>query len=634
MQAASVQNHWWLDNASDEQKIRYQATQDSYLDSIAQTKAEKEAAKQMPRQLVKWYPASLNITLIKFNEIKPHIDAALCDIPRSIQRRLIEIYVKQYSSKTAIDAPRSARIGLDNATKPIQKILSNLPFDNKKALIRDHVLESEAKFCADKCHQLAVQLSDSGEEYEDKIKYCALELAAFVVSKSIKAPFDMDKNCKIEVLESAILRMVDDEWWMRKLKRIRDQVNEYMFIAAGSIKKKHQEYCSNVCVGEWRQQQRANWDYLKSMDIVNDETKEVFNLGDIAEKTTANPDLRRIELFVRVRGLEELAADLDYKAMFITWTAPSQYHKNSRKWNGARPDETQKYLCEQWAKCRASIDRNDLSWFGVRVAEPHADATPHWHMLVWYPAREAESIKETFRTYALEHDAQEKGAQKTRITFEDIDPAKGSATGYIAKYIAKNINAKNVETEPDFDGSGSLQDAADRVVAWASRWRVRQFQFFGAAKVSVWRECRRIKTPLDNPAMEAVRSAADAGKWQAFTNMIAENPISLVYESEEKNKYNEPVKKIVGLACDGLEKLTRLVKWRVCKSGEADKASESGVTWSTVNNCTGLYESITRMCKNLKIDVSLVGLLVRGSPVIDSGRLFRVVGEKVTQVYQ
>ena len=616
---------WWLENLSPEQLAEHQAKVDDYRLAVWESEQAKEEAKPKPRRLLKWHDATLVLSLAQFNKIKPEIDKALADIPRPIQRRLIEIYIKQYSSPTAKNPQLSAKIGLDNATAPIQKILSSLPFENKKALVREDALESEAKFCADKCQKLMVNVSDLNELYEEKIKLCALELAKFVISKGVKPPFDIDKNCDVLVMESAILRMTCDDWWLRKFKRARDQVNEYIVIAAGSIKKKHQEYCSNLCVAQWRQQQRANWDYLKSMEIVNDETKEVFNLGDIAEKTAANPDLRRIELFVRVRGLEELGTDLNYKATFVTWTAPSKYHRHSRKWNGARPDETQQYLCGQWAKCRAAIARSHVHWFGVRVAEPHASATPHWHMLVWYPEGKEKAVKKAFSEYALEHDADEKGAQKNRIQFEDIDPSRGSATGYIAKYIAKNINAKNVENEPDFDGSGLLRDAADRVVAWASRWRIRQFQFFGAAKISIWRECRKIKDPLENKAMEAIRQAADSSKWREFTKLIEQNPISLIYESEEKNKYNEPVKKITGLACNGFEKLTRLIKWRVCKVGEANKASDSRATWSTVNNCTSFKDSVASACKSIGIDMDLVDLLVRGCRVVDRGRGYRIV---------
>lgn len=54
----------------------------------------------------------------------------------------------------------------------------------------------------------------------------------------------------------------------------------------------------------------------------------------MVKRTTANPENRRIEMMVRSRGFEELAQELGYTALFITWTLPSKYHRESDKWGG------------------------------------------------------------------------------------------------------------------------------------------------------------------------------------------------------------------------------------------------------------------------------------------------------------
>ena len=46
---------------------------------------------------------------------------------------------------------------------------------------------------------------------------------------------------------------------------------------------------------------------------------------------------------------------------------------------------------------------------------------------------------------SLEEDGDEKGASENRCDFKLIDPKKGSATGYLAKYVCKNIDGKDLD---------------------------------------------------------------------------------------------------------------------------------------------------------------------------------------------
>ncbi|QXF35994.1 replication protein A [Photorhabdus akhurstii] len=425
------------------------------------------------------------------------------------------------------------------------------------------------------------------------------------------------EGATVDQLCAGLLRMMSDKWWYARLKRMRDIRAEHMAIAVGQVQKSASPYVSRSTLREWLEQKRRNWDFIKQFDVENEQGDRV-PLEDMVLGSVANPAVRRSELMVRMRGFENLADELGYVGEFYTITAPSKYHAVHSvggfvsNWNGASPRDTQKYLCNVWAKIRAAYSRAGISAFGFRVVEPHHDGTPHWHMLLFMRPEHVDEMRDIMCYYARLEDSEELQGQKAlkaRFHVKSIDKAKGSATGYIAKYISKNIDGYALDGEKDGETGQLLKDMSRSVSAWASRWRIRQFQQIGGAPVSVWRELRRLSGDeqiLSDVDMDNVRFAADVGDWFAYTEfqggpLVARKDLTvrLSYEiTEQGNAYGENVLRISGVYSprlgDSSSFITRTVKWNIVPKFNADVKGVGlgfsggfAASWSSVNNCTG-----------------------------------------------
>ena len=460
------------------------------------------------------------------------------------------------------------------------------------------------------------KLNDSDHELSI-YKFAIEQLAPLKITAPYFADYQKDEISEQQIV-IALAKLSDATWWQNKLKRQWSFQREHLAIAAGQVQKSASPYASKTCVGEWKEQKRKNREWLKNQCIENVETGEQFELALQVDKSNANPAIRRCELMIRMRGFEDIANEFGYVGAFITLTAPSKYHSVHVKggfiknWNAGTPRDTQKYLCSVWAKIRAKLNRERLRIFGFRVAEPHHDGTPHWHILAFMRPEDKEQIHRIMRTYALDEDPYESGAQENRFKFVDIDPSKGSATGYIAKYISKNIDGYQPGNEVDDETGQNLKEMAKNVTAWSSRWGIRQFQQIGGAPVTVWRELRRLGSQkVENPIIDPVLAAADVGDWAAYTQLqggaTAERRDILVrisYE-EEQNQFEEDVKKIKGVFAPIIGTAsficTRLIKWAIVSKNRCASTARSSVNNCTLSKNSTEYDQREEIRKQLKI---------------------------------
>jgi len=405
-------------------------------------------------------------------------------------------------------------------------------------------------------------------------------LSKFSQSYCINAPIISEKG----ITEfGAIKRMCDKNWWNRRLRKIFNQAYEQAAIELSLVNKYKQIYASNLTVVKRKQQRLHNEQMLSSMHVIND-VGQRFSLKELSDLNVSNPAVRKAELMVRMRGFEEISKEHGHQGIFITITCPSKYHavysksgQRNPKYQSLTPYMGNQYLCSLWSRIRAHWDRKAIKPYGFRVAEPQHDGTPHWHILLFVEPKHINEVKQTISHYALEEDGDEKGAIENRCDFKMIDPKKGSATGYIAKYVSKNIDGEGLDV--GVYGEDPIT-AAQRVDAWASCWCIRQFQQIGGASVSVWRELRRLKKSLGLGAIiETARKAADESKWHDYINAMGgvfakrkDQPIKLAYDATFDAETGECklgfydgniIQTIKGLMFKGHRILTRFFNWRL-----------------------------------------------------------------------
>ena len=582
----------------------------------------------------------------------------VADLPEHVAVTLFGQYCYK---RRALNNGRSPNIWLRKRVATITEMVNQFPIPVFHINTEDR-REAIATEWADRCTGVLNNITDYGNKQID-----ALELLL-----AIKEPADQWGFCPAlpdfngydekkdggvfdeypvmyNLIAGAIARLTDENWWLRKLNKAYSHYEEHIAIVVGKVRSGVSPYVSNHAFKAWQQRKQAAKLWLNEMQVVNDEHGLELTLADAVAASVANPEVRRAELMVRMRGFEDLAIEQGFAGEFYTWTAPSKYHSykksikgpsySNKKYDGATPKQTQAYLCNQWAKCRAKFAREDIEVFGFRVVEPHHDGTPHWHLLLFFKPEQLRHARSIMRRYALQHDkhdlAPAKGKKslrhqgyKPRFDFKTIDPAKGSATGYIAKYIAKNIDGHMVDDDHEAETSG--KNGAQNVAAWSSTWNIRQFQQIGGPSVTVWRELRRLREPIDfDDVVERARNAADSSNWSRYVEVMggtfckrADRPVQLAKAIQDHgNVYGEEVSKIMGVLSQENHTTinTRLDGWEIRKP-QADKyiptpderafdvafdlsvdlASKSGdsrAPWSSDNNCTQSIKTSKKIAK-------------------------------------
>lgn len=408
-------------------------------------------------------------------------------LPAMWERRILSRWGRLHKQK-----PFEANTLLRSTVSVLKQV--RIPLDAS-----DSVLVDQGEVQALRCAELAGVYHSLPDLHAAMVRQCNYH--------GIKPP-QPKKKPKTEqqeqaAMRGAVARMTCPQWWRRKLREHHGKTLEASAIALGYVHKDSEIYCSNETLYRRRQQNERNAAMLENTFAVNELGQE-WALAELAAKGVANKAIRRAELMTRIAGFERIAMDCGHVGLFITSTCPSHMHAwrtvkgkshtwaepNPRYDGVSTPGTSQAYQAKLWQKIRAKFGREGIGVYGFRVAEPNHDGTPHWHFLLFTESRHVEKVQAIFWKWALKDAPDEPGALKHRLDIKLMEASKGTAAGYIAKYIAKNIDGYRVEY--DLYGNPAIE-VSERVEAWSRTWRIRQFQQVGGPPVGVWRELRRIE---------------------------------------------------------------------------------------------------------------------------------------------
>ena len=259
---------------------------------------------------------------------------------------------------------------------------------------------------------------------------------------------------EFDALTDTIARLVDARWWRRQLRKRVKRTFEAGNIRLGYVKYSGEPYASNDAVLSRLAQNRRNAAALAAT-LVQNENGQQFSIAELAEKTTANKAIRRGELMLRINGFEQIARECGDQGIFITWTCPSRFHamqhsgKPNDKFDGSTPREANAYLGKMTSLCRSALARRGIGLYGFRIAEPHHDGCPHWHLLLFvrptakYKTAHLRDVAgraiRIMKRYAWRVDRGEPGAFARRRGEDIIDMSMGNPDGATPAHIVDKL---------------------------------------------------------------------------------------------------------------------------------------------------------------------------------------------------
>ncbi|MHB1676814.1 MAG: replication endonuclease [Sulfuriferula sp.] len=349
----------------------------------------------------------------------------------------------------------------------------------------------------------------------------------------------------------------------RQLRKAFRQANETAALCLRKVGARGENYVSDLTLFHRKHQLAAQSVWIAQTYCKSD-SKTIPLLQCIR-----SPYERFCEMYALVNGLDKYYTSKGYTAVMVTFTMPARFHPNpsigTNRWDGSSPRAAHSAFTENWALLRTALHDAGIDIHGLKVAEVHVDGCPHYHVLFFVaPGKYDRFVKIVNEYFAHSPSA---------VDFELIDRSKGSAAGYILKYIMKNVSGTSA-------GDALEQDSIDRADAFRSTWNIRAFQFFGVlhGRVTLWRELRRLETQPDDAEhlAKSLWRAARGTKADLFIALLdhkdKSDEIKTIREPIQTNEWTEPdadgaiepvVKpgRILGVQINQVDYITHAISW-------------------------------------------------------------------------
>jgi hypothetical protein len=365
-------------------------------------------------------------------------------------------------------------------------------------------------------------------------------------------------------LESQYARTCNASFWRRILMTHVARAQENLFLRLGKIGKTSEQYVSDFGLKGRKTQLRAQKLWIentvivpkvnpKSENRITNDSLEI-RLSDVVK----GPAEKFSKLYSFVSAMETIAVESNLSSAMLTITLEPEWHPNpvygTKSWNGKSPREGHKSFCKRWQSICRDLHRSGIRISGLRVAEPHADACPHYHTwLLYRPEHEKKILLTVMRYFKLKLKVRSKtedGQPLNDIVYESrqdfiegrgipanyaskgiqvelsrIDRKSSSGASYVMKYIMKNLPT-NTSSSTDFrEIVDKTTENTLRVDAFRAIWGINQGQLFGLAKcLTAWDMLRKMNIAPVHELLKKLWVMARGGTVEGRIDKLARQP--------------------------------------------------------------------------------------------------------------